>query len=32
MNKSSGSEAEVVRDLATAYDKMTEQIGKVSVG
>src|SRR5437868_11461249 len=32
MNKSSGSEAEVVRDLATAYDKMTEQIGKVIVG
>src|SRR6266851_9030412 len=32
MNKSAGSEAEIVRDLASAHDKMTDQIGKVIVG
>src|SRR5476651_2211960 len=32
MKTPSGSEADVVRDLASAYEKMTEQIGKVIVG
>src|SRR5476651_241752 len=32
MKTPSGSEADVVRDLASAYEKMTEQISKVIVG
>jgi MoxR-like ATPase len=32
MKPHTGSEAEVVRDLASAYEKMTDQIGKVIVG
>src|SRR5258708_18360470 len=32
MKTAAGSEAEVVRDLASAHDKMTEQIAKVIVG
>jgi MoxR-like ATPase len=32
MTKPAGSEATVVRDLASAYEKMTDQIGKVIVG
>src|SRR5476651_2490829 len=32
MKTPSGSEADVVRDLASAYEKMTEQIGKVIIG
>ncbi len=32
MTTSAGNEADVVRDLASAYEKMTSQIGKVIVG